>query len=163
MVNFNNSVSSFEKNIKGLRHLIDFALQVKQPTSARLIFISSVGVFRSKLQSIIELSREYIFLNTIIADSESRLALEEPIENLETAMGSGYSESKLVSEKILEQAATHASLRATNIRMGQLTGGRLGAWNEQEWFPSLVKTSIALQILPDMKGVSIYSFKYRNK
>ena len=96
-------------------------------------------------------------------DLDSGPALEKSIENLETALGAGYSESKLIAEKILEYASSQASLKMTIIRLGQLTGGCLGAWNEREWFPGLVKTSIESRILPDMKGVIICLFFIRDQ
>ena len=70
------------------------------------------------------------------------------------AIGLGYGESKWVSERILEIIASKSDLKAISIRCGQMTGGKSGAWNEHEWFPSLVKSSLALQMFPESEGVS---------
>lgn len=78
------------------------------------------------------------------------MTLPEP----DTSIGLGYGESKWVSERILSIIASKTTLTATSIRCGQMTGGQSGAWNQHEWFPSLVKSSIALGMFPAGEGVS---------
>lgn len=39
------------------------------------------------------------------------------------------------------------------MRLGQVTGNRVGYWNEKEWFPSLVKSAQFQRCLPDIEGV----------
>lgn len=41
-----------------------------------------------------------------------------------------------------------------------MTGGPSGAWNEHEWFPSLVKSSVALGKIPDVEGAVSYISAY---
>lgn len=73
---------------------------------------------------------------------------EGPIEpNL--AAGTGYAESKWVSEQILYTAASKTSLNALVVRVGQVCGGLDGAWNVHEWFPTLVQSALRLGCFPD--------------
>ena len=71
----------------------------------------------------------------------------------ESALGSGYGESKWVSEQILKNAAEATSLHTISVRVGQLTGATSGAWKVTEWFPSLVCSSVYLKCLPDVDKV----------
>lgn len=80
-------------------------------------------------------------------------ALEVPI-GPEVAAGSGYSESKWVSERLLEIAAAETLLEPTIIRVGQICGSHNGFWNAKEWLPSLVQSSIHLGCLPSSQQVS---------
>ncbi|KAH8110877.1 acetyl-CoA synthetase-like protein [Phellopilus nigrolimitatus] len=132
-VNFNVAVTSFESNIRSVRNFIDFALGGHGATPARVLFISSIGVFSNH--------------------SKDEPGPEEPLATPDTAIGTGYAESKWVSEHILQVASEKTPLSATVVRCGQMTGGPSGAWNTHEWFPSLIKSSIALGMLPDANGV----------
>lgn len=69
------------------------------------------------------------------------------------AVGMGYSESKWVADSILDAAAKRTPLQPVSVRVGQLTGGTSGAWNQTEWFPSLVRTSQNLGYLPTLDKV----------
>ncbi|CAL1699337.1 unnamed protein product [Somion occarium] len=127
-VNFNLSLSSFEPQIKGTRHLVDLALSSPFLTPPRLIFISSVGVLHYP----------------------SVAVQEGPVE-ASVAVGNGYSESKWVVEKLLSVAADKTPLRPVSIRVGQISGGASGAWKQEEWFPALVRTSLHLGCLPQLQ------------
>ncbi|KDQ56520.1 hypothetical protein JAAARDRAFT_294258 [Jaapia argillacea MUCL 33604] len=131
-VDFNLSLKSFESNIAGLRNLVDLALASPHPQPPRLVFVSSIGVFRNP--------------------TFSGPALETSIVDPSVAVGTGYSESKYVGERILEIAHEQTPLRPITIRMGQLTGGCNGYWNEREWFPALVKSANLVGCLPDVEG-----------
>jgi len=72
----------------------------------------------------------------------------------EVAAGSGYSESKWVSEKLLEVAAAETPLKPTITRVGQICGGANGFWNDKEWLPSLIRSSVYLKCLPSGEQVS---------
>ncbi|KAK0453913.1 hypothetical protein EV421DRAFT_2007167 [Armillaria borealis] len=120
-VDFNLGLSSFESNIRGLRKLIDVALV----SQARLVYTSSIGVF----------------LNT----PEDHPLAEAPV-NATVAQGTGYNESKWVSEELLRLTP---SLRYFIVRVGQLTGGPKGTWKIKEWVPSMIQSSTVLGILPD--------------
>jgi thioester reductase-like protein len=73
-------------------------------------------------------------------------------------MGSGYSESKWVSERILARASlSNPALETVIVRVGQLAGGPTGAWNANEWFPSAVRSGRILGCLPMLDAVSRHS------
>ena len=55
-------------------------------------------------------------------------APEEILENPQVAEGQGYSESKWVSERVLNIAAQKTALRPVIMRLGQMAGGSNGAW-----------------------------------
>lgn len=46
-----------------------------------------------------------------------------------------------------------SGLHATSLRIGQIAGGHGGAWATTDWFPIIVKSSIALGALPEAAGV----------
>ncbi|KZT01334.1 acetyl-CoA synthetase-like protein [Laetiporus sulphureus 93-53] len=127
-VDFNLSLASFEKSVKGLRSLIDFALGSPQATPPKLLFMSSISVFR----------------NLPGGDVQSESHIEPTI-----AAGTGYSESKWVAEEILCRASAATTLMSVIVRIGQICGGPDGAWNAGEWFPSLMKSAQKLGCLPD--------------
>lgn len=64
------------------------------------------------------------------------------------ALSNGYTQSKWVSEQILEAARRDAGLNYLNIRVGQLTGGINGMWNAKEWVPTMIQISNVLGCLP---------------
>lgn len=76
----------------------------------------------------------------------------------DVAVGTGYSESKWVAEKLLEVAAENTALRPVSVRIGQLSGGKSGVWNRNEWFPSLVRSGMYLGSLPALDKVCVCSF-----
>lgn len=82
-------------------------------------------------------------------------ALEEHLIKPDSAIGLGYGESKWVSEQILRKASEETPISTTVLRCGQMTGGPSGAWNDHEWFPSLIKSSLKLGKLPASSGVSL--------
>ena len=131
-VDFKLSVSSLEPMIAGVRTLIDLALSCASEGRSlpKFSFISSIGVVQHAT---------YVVPET---------AFPSPV----LALGTGYSESKWVAERILDVVSRRTPLKATIIRLGQMTGGPSGAWNVSEWFPSLVKTAIHLKCLPDTAG-----------
>ncbi|PBL02838.1 acetyl-CoA synthetase-like protein [Armillaria gallica] len=120
-VDFNLGLSSFESNIRGVRHLIELALTSK----ARLIYTSSIGVFQNA--------------------AEDHPLTETHIDP-HIAEGTGYSESKWVSEELLRLVS---GLRYLVVRVGQLAGGPRGTWNPKEWVPSMIQSSTVLGCLPD--------------
>lgn len=71
-----------------------------------------------------------------------------------SAIGAGYPESKWVVEQVLQRVSERAGLPAVVVRLGQVTGNKVGYWNEREWFPALVKSALFTRCLPDVDGVS---------
>lgn len=78
---------------------------------------------------------------------------EQPISDVNLVNNSGYSQSKWISEKLLEIASRETALNPVIIRVGQLCGGLNGNWNVHEWFPALVNASQVIQGIPDNDGV----------
>ena len=61
------------------------------------------------------------------------------------ANGGGYGQGKFVAERVLAASGVEFS----SVRVGQVSGGKpRGAWATTDWFPILVKTSLALGALP---------------
>ncbi|KAG7091961.1 hypothetical protein E1B28_008350 [Marasmius oreades] len=120
-VDFNLSISSFQTNLKGMRNLVDVAIR----RDAHYIFASTIGVCRN-----ITNGREEF----VTADG---------------ALGTGYTESKWVAEQVIRAASSSTGLRASIVRVGQLTGGINGAWSTKEWLPSLIQASSFLKLIPD--------------
>ncbi|KAJ7775603.1 male sterility protein-domain-containing protein [Mycena maculata] len=131
-VNFNVSLSTMEPLVAGTRQLIDFALASPHPSPPRLIFVSSAGVFRKM--------------------NESNTALESPISDPRISVGLGYTESKWVTERVLEIAAQMSVLSPVIVRPGQLSGASNGAWNASDWFPVLMRSSQLSGHLPIISG-----------
>ena len=69
------------------------------------------------------------------------------------ALGSGYSESKWVAERVMALASDSAGVPTVAVRLGQVCGDRVGHWNEREWFPALVKSAQFTRCLPEMDQV----------
>ena len=71
----------------------------------------------------------------------------------ESATASGYSQSKWVSERMLEVAAAQTSLRPVIVRVGQVSGGVNGCWNPLEWIPGIVQSAALTKSLPSLGKV----------
>jgi len=127
-VNFNLALASFKPMVRGVRNLVDTALRSPQNVPPRIIFTGSVGVFRNW-------------------KSNGR-PREASIEDPALVLGSGYSESKFVGERILENAAKSTPLRPIIVRIGQMTSNSSGAWNASDWLPAIVRSGQVLCVLP---------------
>lgn len=136
-VNWNLPLSAFEPLIQGLRNLINFALSSELPVPPRLIYPSTISVFRNIKSGL--------------------TGPERSIEDLGLSIGQGYSESKLVAEKILEHAMANSPLKAVIVRLGQISGNKDGSWNVSDWFPAMLKSSLALGCLPEVKGLASFT------
>jgi len=128
-VDFNLELSSFEPNILGVRNLIDFSLKSKLPAPPRFVFVSTGAV--------------------LVCAKTPGLIPEEPAAP-EAAIANGYTQSKWVSERILEIAAEQTSLRSVMVRVGQVSGGVNGCWNPLEWIPGIVQSSVLTKSLPSL-------------
>ncbi|TFK52863.1 acetyl-CoA synthetase-like protein [Heliocybe sulcata] len=129
-VDFNMSLQSFGGHIQGMRNLVDLALSSRLPSPPRLVFISSVSVVRN-------------------APGNMHNVTDETFVEAHTAVGSGYSESKWVCERLLAESASRTELRPLVIRVGQVAGSANGAWKVKDWVPSLVRSSLHTKCLPD--------------
>ncbi|EON98455.1 putative l-aminoadipate-semialdehyde dehydrogenase protein [Phaeoacremonium minimum UCRPA7] len=129
-VNFNMPLSSFEPSIRGVRHLVD--LSINAPQQVPIVFISSIS--------------------TVDGWTDGNVP-ELSVQDLGVA-AMGYGQSKHVSSLILDEAANVSGVSAASIRVGQIAGprGQAGAWNKQEWFPSIIASSLHLGAIPTDLG-----------
>ncbi|KAF7291295.1 Acetyl-CoA synthetase-like protein [Mycena indigotica] len=119
-LDFNKSVASFAAHLQATRNLIDLG----RATDARFVFTSSIAAAQ--------------------AWDAGRGPVPEDVLPAENALGTGYGESKHVAERVIAAAG----LRATSLRIGQISGAKNGAWATADWVPALVKSGIALAALP---------------
>jgi thioester reductase-like protein len=134
-VDFLHNLESFEPvHIRGVRNFIEWSMQCKRkPHIAFVSSISSVG-------------------NWAVEYPGRRPVPETPHENYRVASQLGYGEYKYVSERILSFATERCGVLTSILRVGQIAGPLKengGAWHETEWFPTLVKTSKNLGLIPD--------------
>ena len=99
----------------------------------------------------------FVFVLTRLSDisPNTKLPIEETPVDAHVAVGQGYTESKWVSEKLLEIATEHTALKSVIVRVGQICGGPNGSWNTAEWLPSMVRSGINLRCLPIMHEVCL--------
>ncbi|TFK81602.1 acetyl-CoA synthetase-like protein [Polyporus arcularius HHB13444] len=130
-VDFNLTLPSFEGDLQSVRNLVDLCLSSGHATPPKIVFISSIGIF-------------------------GKCAIHPPIPEVpiepSSAVENGYSASKWVAEKLLQNASAKTGLPVTIVRLGQVCGDRIGHWNEKEWFPALVKSAIFTHSLPNVDG-----------
>ncbi|KAF8816011.1 putative aminoadipate reductase [Phlegmacium glaucopus] len=130
-LNFNLSLSSFDSSMRGTRNLIDFAHDCINVSRLKFVFTSSIA-------------------SAFSWGSSRRPYPEETINDARFAIGNGYGESKYVSERLL----VTSGIDACSLRIGQISGGYSnGAWAITDWVPILVKSSLALGVLPLANGV----------
>ncbi|TFY54516.1 hypothetical protein EVJ58_g8816 [Rhodofomes roseus] len=127
-VDFVIQLTSFEPQVQGVRALVDFALSSPFPEPPSLVFESSMGTLQNAPN------------NEFILETSSKP---------EYAIGTGYAESKWVSEQILFTSSEKTALNPLIARLGQICAGPDGAWNAHEWFPSIVQSAPTLGCFPD--------------
>lgn len=89
--------------------------------------------------------------------SKDIISYQEALIPAESAIGSGYAESKWVGEQIIAKAGKATALKSVIVRVGQLSGGLNGAWNSKEWVPALVQSAAVVNCFPTDDRVSSYS------
>ena len=79
---------------------------------------------------------------------------EEIVDDWSLPQRMGYAESKYVSERLLDEASRVSGVPTAICRIGQVAGptNGKGSWREGEWFPSLIRSSFELNILPNDLG-----------
>ncbi|TBU53497.1 acetyl-CoA synthetase-like protein [Dichomitus squalens] len=129
-VDFNVSLPSFEPLLAGARNVVDFALSSAVAGGPRLLFVSSISA--------------------LFGYSSTTPAPESLEYGPEYALGTGYGESKWITEQMLWRATRETGLRTTSVRVGQLSGdSQVGGWNTKEWIPSIVRASKRLGLAPE--------------
>lgn len=130
-VNFQLPLPSFEPHIQGLHNLLQLSLSSPYTSPTKLLFCSSVST-------------------ALGAPSPSHIP-ESVIEDLDYASDMGYGQSKLVGEHIVAAAVRTAGAQASILRIGQVVGdGKFGMWNDNEAFPSIVRSALTMGVLPEL-------------
>jgi thioester reductase-like protein len=143
-VDFNRNIRSFKPFLEGINAITEFCRSPTQSNSTlepiKLLFISSIGATS----------------NWGGAAPTSRSQVPEAELTDWKVARTGYGQSKLLAERLLCCAVANYSLPVAIIRVGQLCGpvlhGVKGKWPEREWVPSIIKSSIALGVLPTTLG-----------
>ena len=157
-VDFNLALPSYDLDLKAVRNLVELALSSPYVTPPHIEFVSSVGVLRSEPSNSLP-SRKAPRLKGFVVDCNPDQTITEDPLDPSSALGTGYSEAKWISERILLNVAERHTVPLTIVRLGQVCGDRLGHWNEKEWFPALVKSALSTHCLPDLE-VSKSSLTY---
>lgn len=127
-VNFNTPLSAFEPQIKGVINLMRFCYAAaKRP---HISFLSSVSA-----------------INNLSGSAFPEAVVDEP--SAPSAMG--YGASKYIAEHLLNYGSGRLGLHARILRVGQVAGPvgvSRAEWSQNEWVPSLVKSSHYVEALP---------------
>lgn len=132
-VDFNHSLESFKPvHIRGVRNLIDWSSDSSR--RPHIIFLSSILSVGNWTQT-----------------HKDEPITENSISNHGVANKMWYAESKHVAECILNIASEKSGVPLSILRVGQVAGpvSAPSVWPQDEWFPSLIKTSQSLGYLPD--------------
>jgi thioester reductase-like protein/acyl-CoA synthetase (AMP-forming)/AMP-acid ligase II len=131
-VNFNNSLQSYTETLDGVLGLVRFAHHSNRKVKLQLV---------SSIASVARYSQAPGVPETVISDTK-------------VPSSTGYGQSKYIAERILAYASEKLAISTISARVGQITGdaSRKRSWNVQEWFPSLVISSLHMRALPDALG-----------
>ncbi len=136
-VSFNLVFSSYEPHIRGVRNLLKFVAKCEHKAS--FWFMSSVSVAGQwgTLPGALELVPEVMLQDWRVAKM-------------------GYGQSKLVAERLSAEASRTTGVDVVVCRLGQLAGpvqsGETGVWNRNEWFPSMILSSLSMGVVPSDLG-----------
>lgn len=133
-VNFQLGLPSFSSSLQGLQNLLELSLATTSgPQPACLTFCSSISV---------------------ALDATPPATIPElPIADLDQVSGTGYAASKLVGEKIVENAVRDADANANVVRIGQIVGdSHAGLWNDTEMVPLMIRSALTMGMLPQLDG-----------
>ncbi|KAL3435740.1 hypothetical protein BDV09DRAFT_203867 [Aspergillus tetrazonus] len=130
-VTFNLPLALFEPQFAGIVNLVQLAYDSQQNT--RIIFLSSIA--------------------TIQGWDKGTPVPEAPLDLLKYTQG-GYGQSKMLASKLLGQAVATSGVHSAVCRVGQV-GGPIhgdGKWPERDWFPTLLRASEVMGVLPKSIG-----------
>ncbi|KAL9018230.1 MAG: hypothetical protein Q9185_004444 [Variospora sp. 1 TL-2023] len=128
-VNFKRSLDSFVNlHITGVRRMTEFCAYSAH--SAHLVFISPESAVLGGIETVVK---------------------EEVVQDWSCAQGTGYAKAKLIAERLIDRATRNCQLKSSIVRIGQIAGptSGKGVCNTQEWFPSMVASSVSMQKLPN--------------
>jgi len=129
-----HSLEPFEPvHIRGVRNFVDWSICSRR--HPHIVFISSTSSVG----------------NWATVHGIDEPVPETPVDRHDVAPEMGYGESKNVSDRILGVAHKKSGVPVSILRVGQIAGPLMahGVWNEDEWLPSLIKTSKSLGSFPD--------------
>lgn len=133
-VNFNLELSSFRSQLSGLMNLLFLTASTPFPRT-RFIFMSSVSA---------------------VEGYKDGPPPETILDNFQIPVPLGYARSKFLDELLVDFGAKlfANNICATVIRVGQVAGPvmRPGLWNPNEWFPSMILSSLHMGMVPDSLG-----------
>ena len=132
-VDFNQDLPSFAENIQTVQTLANWSIST--PRRPRIVFISSISS---------------VGLWTPINENDLGIP-EAPIEDFGAALSMGYGESKRVSERLLDRAASVSQIPISILRVGQIGGTTMATqakWNQREAVPSMLRTSKSMGLIP---------------
>ncbi|KAJ5290907.1 hypothetical protein N7478_000158 [Penicillium angulare] len=130
-VDFNWTLESFIPQLSSLQELVNLSLEVCQ-APARMLFCSSIS--------------------TALSTPAPATIPESLIGQMQYAQSTGYAQSKLCAEYILNNAAMEAGADTIVARIGQIVADtKAHIWNSNEAIPLMVRSVNAIQILPDQK------------
>jgi thioester reductase-like protein len=129
-VDFNLALDSFLEHIVGVQRLLEFCSNTR--FGAHLFFVSSISAVGSLAGNV----------------------AEKIYEEWRAPMPTGYGQSKLLAERMIDTISIRVGIPATICRVGQIAGPTsvAGMWPKQEWLPSLLATSKELGVLPESLG-----------
>ncbi|KAK3634370.1 hypothetical protein LTR56_007343 [Elasticomyces elasticus] len=133
-MDFNTPVNEFEHDcLQGTMHLMRFATAGHPKT---LSFSSSVATHLGP------------------GAAGQTVQEDEAADDMTLALDSGYAQSKLVTERLLQAYARHTRLPVKVFRIGQLCGHTTnGSWNSTEMFPIMLATGLKyLKAMPLLEG-----------
>lgn len=137
-VNFALPVQSFTPQLASLRNLLNFSLSSHFSRPPRLLFCSSIGTAMAT------------------PSQDSRVLIPEaPIQELSHSSPTGYARSKLIAERIVENAVSSTGANATILRIGQIVPARTSGsqlWNPNEMIPLMIRSALTTGTLPDIPG-----------
>lgn len=133
-VNHRYPVEDFEEHLTGVRNML--ALSAQSPRHPRVMIISSVTSIGKWNASVDPMP-------------------EAVPEDASLAVGTGYAQSKYVAERMLAEATKKygGAVGATVLRFGQIagpvSGGSGGSFLKSDWFPTMLRASKHMGVLPD--------------
>lgn len=127
-VNFNIPLSTFEDHISSLHRLLQLSLSSRNPHPAHFLFCSSAST----------------------ASNCASPVPEAPMASLTSAANTGYGRSKLVAEKIIQQAVGSVEAKASILRIGQIIGDTLhhAKWTDSDAVPLMIRSALTTSALP---------------
>ncbi|KAJ5083431.1 NRPS-like enzyme [Penicillium angulare] len=164
-VNFDQPLSSFEPQLVGIRHLL--RLITKADRHPQFHFVSSISTVSgpsprsetliSKRNPHSPPSSPYLYSGPRHNGLYPRIETGIPERILDSSftLPYGYAESKFVAETLCKIAAKRSEAYIAIHRVGQLGGPSnptAGMWNARDWFPSLIRTSETMKMLPSSLG-----------